>query len=223
MRGTVYPRPARRVVDERTGRERLAPLRAREEWTDPRTGKVVKAGPAGSSWSWSFTTGTRAGGNRRTHSKGGYPTRKAAQAALTEALSAYGKGDKRPLQKAEATPLCEYLTTWLETREGLRPSTRRGYQNVVDGWVRPHIGKVPLRDLGPGDLTGLYSTLRESGARRDKAARATVDPAGAHGVADGASRRGRGRPDRLQPGRADSAAAAAEAPGREAGRQVLVA
>jgi integrase len=152
-------------VDERTGRERLAPMKAWEVWTDPRTGKVVKAGRNGSTWTWSFTTGTKAAGNRRTHSKGGYATRKAAQAALTEALAAYGRGDTRPLMKPDATPLNEYLCGWLETREGLRTTTRRSYQNVIDAWIRPWVGEVPLRDPGPDDLTHLYQDLRERGGR----------------------------------------------------------
>lgn len=167
MRGTVHPRPAKRVDGK------LAPMRANETWTDPDTGKVVTAGPNGSTWSWSFTTGSRGAGNRRTHTKGGYRTRKLAQAALTDALAAYGKGDDRPVMRADATPVGDYLVEWLaglpradeNGRGGRRASTVDGYRAVIDRWLRPHIGRVPLRDLTARDLTDLYSTLRASGAR----------------------------------------------------------
>jgi integrase len=70
--------------------------------------------------------------------------------------------------RPEATPLGDYLTDWLATREGLRPSTRGSYENVIEAWIRPHIGRIPLRDLSSDDLTRLYATLRENGARRGK-------------------------------------------------------
>ena len=60
MRGSVYPRPARRVVKaDKRGRERvvLEPLGPNEEWTDPRTGRTVKSGPKGSRWTWQLSVG----------------------------------------------------------------------------------------------------------------------------------------------------------------------
>ena len=47
----------------------------------------MKAGPAGSTWTWQITTGTKKAGNRRHYSKGGYSMRKDAETALTEHAS----------------------------------------------------------------------------------------------------------------------------------------
>ena len=70
--GTVYPRPHKWVLNKKSRRYK-APLRPNEEWTDPDTGKTARAGPNGSTWSWSLTTGRRGDGTRRTHNRGGYP------------------------------------------------------------------------------------------------------------------------------------------------------
>jgi integrase len=118
-------------------------------------------------WAWSFTTGSRAAGTRRTHQRGGYATKGAANAALTEARAAYGKGDSRPLQKPTATPTGEYLKGWLAGLPLERASTRRAYLTVIDVWSKP-VHRVPLKDLGPDDLLGLYAGMRESGGRGGK-------------------------------------------------------
>jgi integrase len=118
-------------------------------------------------WSWSFTTGSRAAGSRRTHQRGGYTTKKAAQAALTEALAAYGKGDRRPTMRPVAVPTGDYLKGWLAGLPLGRATTRASYRTVVDVWTKP-VHKIPLKDLGADDLLGLYARLRESGSRTGK-------------------------------------------------------
>ena len=116
-------------------------------------------------WSWSFTIGTRKAGNRRTFSKGGYATRKEANAALTQALAAYqGKGDRRPLMKPTDMVTGEYLRQWLDGLQLERETTRRSYATVVDRWTKK-IHRIPLKDLGPEDLLDLYQELREFGGR----------------------------------------------------------
>lgn len=42
MPGTVTPRPAKNVTDKQ-GRTRKAPLKPNESWTNPATGRTVKA------------------------------------------------------------------------------------------------------------------------------------------------------------------------------------
>jgi integrase len=178
VKGVVFPRPHKWVTDGR-GRRRKAPLRPSETWIDPETGRTVKAGPSGSTWTWQITTGSKKAGTRRHHSKGGYPTRKAAEADLAEALAALGKGDHRPLMRPEVTPLGDYLADWLAGRDDLKPSSRRGYSNTITAWIAPrdergdyrpapYLGAVPLRDLGPDQFTRLFAHLREGGARRGK-------------------------------------------------------
>jgi integrase len=132
-------------------------------------GSVYKRG---STWTWQFTVGSVKAGNRRTVSRGGYPTKKAASLDLADALARLGKGDKRVLVKASSTPLAEYLAGWLEgQRHRLKPSTIGGYENVTRSWIVPHIGEVRLVDIDWQVLTRLYDDLRAHGGRPAKAAR----------------------------------------------------
>ncbi len=55
-------------------------------------------------------------------------------------------------------------TRWLPTREGrLRPTTSFRYGKMIDRYVLPHIGRVPLRGLTVTHLEDLYAHLRRSG------------------------------------------------------------
>jgi integrase len=171
MKGTIYPRPAKRVTDKK-GRERLAPLRPGEEWTDPTTGRTVKAGPSGSTWSYQLTTGTKRTG-RKHHSRGGFATRKACEAALAEVVAALGRGDRRPLVKRTDQTVGEHLDEWLaqcqvRARRPLKPSTAAGYGNAIKVWIKPHIGDVPLADLDRDHLVALYAKLRDRGGKGRK-------------------------------------------------------
>jgi integrase len=131
-------------------------------------GSVYKRG---STWTWQFTVGTYKAGN--TVSRGGYPTKKAAALDLADTLASFGKGDKRVLVKASRQTLAEYLAGWVEgQRHRLKASTIDGYENIVNLWVSPYIGDVPLADLDWQVLTKLYDRLRREGGRPSMTARA---------------------------------------------------
>ena len=183
MAGSVYPRPSKWTVDKR-GQRRKAPLRPNEVWTDPDTGKTVKAGPNGSTWTWTLTTGRRADGTRRTTTRGGYRTRKEATTALTAATAAHETGDDRALAKAEQQPVGDYLAGWLAARaavpagedNSIKPTTVDQYGNALEHWVAPKdadgrwrplpwLGAIPLSKLSGDHLTALYNHLRRAGSR----------------------------------------------------------
>jgi integrase len=55
-------------------------------------------------------------------------------------------------------------TRWLPTRQDrLRPTTAFRYEHMIDRYVLPHIGRVPLRSLTITHLEYLYAHLRRSG------------------------------------------------------------
>jgi hypothetical protein len=130
-------------------------------------------------WAWSFTTGSwgprdpvtkrRDRGTRRTHSKGGYATERAAKKALAEATVAYGRGDKRPVQKAVDTPTGQYLAEWLAALPLERRTTPTG---VPDRRRRldpadppdPAEGSQPRRPARP-----VQAAARDRQARRQAA------------------------------------------------------
>ena len=145
MKGTIWPRPYEK---------------------DPKTGarKPVK----GSTWTWQFAV-PKAGGGRRQLSKGGYRTKREAEAALAEALADYGQAPGADRAEPSKMALSAYLRDeWLPTLHGLKPSTRKGYEDLVNAYVIPHLGDVRLCDLTAGQVAKLYERLRTSGRVRDR-------------------------------------------------------
>ncbi len=61
--------------------------------------------------------------------------------------------------------LGEWLGTWLETykRGKLRPTTLANYSTAIRAYVLPALGSVPLRQLTPAALQGLYNALSARG------------------------------------------------------------
>lgn len=172
MKGTVTPRPSKKVVDKRTGKLRTAPLRPYEEWTDPKTGKTVRAGAEGSTWTWRFC----ASSSRRHHSEGGFATKVECEEALAKAIIDLGHGDTRALAKPEARPVGDYLFDWIDARTGLKPSTEKSYRDAIRVWIAPrddkdryrlapYLGELPLQSLTEDHLTRLYAHLKRQGGR----------------------------------------------------------
>jgi integrase len=83
----------------------------------------------------------------------------AAARALADALPSA----RRP--SARGVTVSRYLCTrWLPTRQDrLRPTTAFRYEKMIDRYVLPHIGRVPLRSLTITHLEELYARLRRSG------------------------------------------------------------
>jgi integrase len=187
MKGTVVPRPAKYVM--RRGTLVAAPLRPYEEWTNPNTGKTIRAGAGGSTWTWRISTGSRVAGNRRYYAKGGYATKKLCEDALARAMADLGKGDMRPLAKPETVLTGDYLHRWLNARDNLKPSTRAGYHDAIRCWIAPrqpdskyrptpYLGAILLADIGPDQLETLFRALRAHGGRITKAEREAAEAEG---------------------------------------------
>jgi len=141
MKGTVFPRPS--VKHPKTGAKR-----------------PVK----GSTWTYVFSVPN--GDRMRQISKGGFATRKACEAALAERLTEYGQGGEDRGEPSKMS-LRSYLEgEWLPTLRELKPSTRKGYADLVAAYIAPHLGDVRLCDLTAGRIVSFYEKLRTSGRRR---------------------------------------------------------
>lgn len=118
----------------------------------------------GSTWTY-YVYVVAGDGRRRQVSKGGFQTRKEAEAARIAALGSLQKGTwVRP----ERVTVREFLEEeWLPTQAPptLEESTYRSYKRNVRLHVVPHIGGIALQQLTPLDLTAMYRTLLESGRR----------------------------------------------------------
>jgi integrase len=97
--------------------------------------------------------------------KGGYRTRKVAQAALTELLATIDAGT---FVAPSRLTLGRYLDDWLVglATAGRRPSTIDRYGRMVGTYVSPRIGDVPLQQLSALELDRLYATLATEGRER---------------------------------------------------------
>src|SRR5262245_65962767 len=55
----------------------------------------------------------------------------------------------------------EYYESWIEDKRPpkVRPAQARDYRRHIEGYVLPHLGKVPISTLLPRDMTGLQDVL----------------------------------------------------------------
>jgi integrase len=119
-------------------------------------------GKSGEDFAWearwfSIDPGT---GRRRAHSKGGFGTRKDAEAHLAQVLAKLPDGSWRPEIRVTVRQLLE--DHWLPTQasRGLRASTLDHYRRAVDAYLVPRLGARTVSALTPGDLAKLVEALR---------------------------------------------------------------
>ncbi|MGH8950464.1 MAG: tyrosine-type recombinase/integrase [Acidimicrobiia bacterium] len=131
----------------------------------PRAQRACRS--TGSTWTY-YVYVTGGDGCRRQVSKGGFPTRREAEAARVEALASLRAGTwVRP----ERVTVREFLEEeWLPSQQPptLEESTYRSYARYVRLHVVPYIGGIPLQQLTPMELNGMYRKLLEEGRRQPK-------------------------------------------------------
>jgi len=62
-------------------------------------------------------------------------------------------------------PFGEWLTFWYEkfSKPNVRPNTRRGYERLMETYIRPKLGQVPLNKLTAGDIQQLCVWMKTDG------------------------------------------------------------
>jgi integrase len=115
---------------------------------------------------------------RRQQFRGGFRTKREAQRALIDALSALNKGDYvEPTRQS----VLDYLQDdWLPSRQP-KPGGGRGhrgqlgigtwheYRGLIRNYIAPRIGAISLQRLTAADLGRLYDELEHSGGRGGRA------------------------------------------------------
>lgn len=106
-------------------------------------------------------------GARRRQSKRSFATKKEAQLALAELVSAH---ERQSFVARSDVTLEQYATTWLEglATQGRKLSTIRGYRTNLKNYILPNLGTWQLQDLRPTDLDQLYAKLLKDGGLRCK-------------------------------------------------------
>src|SRR4051794_26637910 len=108
----------------------------------------------GGTWSCFWKIETATGWKQR--SKGGFVTKREAQAHLTKTLAAFQSGTFADPSKLT---LREYLVNrWLPIkRDALRPSTYDSYRRNIELHILPALGHVRLQQLTPDQLDRFYA------------------------------------------------------------------
>jgi site-specific recombinase XerD len=75
-----------------------------------------------------------------------------------------------------AITVAEYLTMWLDRRDGLAEHTMRSYADHIRLYLIPHLGQVPLQDLREHHVEAMFAALRARNTDIVKA-RDSTDPA----------------------------------------------
>lgn len=118
----------------------------------------------GKAWAYVVDVGRDpATGRRLQQTKGGFGTRKEAEAALRETLTAVAQGTH--VARSPVT-VSEYLKDWLTTvKPRLRETTWYSYSLAVDRMVAV-VGAARLQDLAPLQIERMYVRLLEGGGAR---------------------------------------------------------
>ncbi len=114
-------------------------------------------------WYIRFSVGS--GAARRHVTRRGFPNRKTADKALSEALTAVGRGDMASLTAPSSITIEAYLGSWLESRSGLKQSTQDSYRTIIKGWIVPQLGQLPLKSLTGARIARWHNDLAASGGR----------------------------------------------------------
>lgn len=101
-------------------------------------------------------------GARVQRSKGGFKTKREAQAHLNLVLGKVQDGSWRPEQPLTVRELLEEHWLPAQRTRGLRPATLEQYRHVVAHWIVPHVGGVRVATLKPATVTKLSDQLATS-------------------------------------------------------------
>ena len=110
------------------------------------------------SWSFALEQPTM-GGRRSTLRRSGFPTRKAAQAALDKLAERQHNG----ITTDDRETVADYLTAWLPTRRNLKPTTVSLYRSYIDNDLIPALGSAPLEKLSHVHVARLTADLEAAG------------------------------------------------------------
>ena len=100
-------------------------------------------------------------------SKGGFRTKREAQAHLTETLAKVQDGSYSEPADPRMTVSTYIKQQWLPSLD-VRPSTADQYKHAAEAWVLPHVGGERLAGLTPAHVKTMLTTLAASGRKDGK-------------------------------------------------------
>lgn len=123
------------------------------------TGGVRKRG---STWSYYFDLGT-IDGKRKKKEKGGFRTKKEAEAALAKAINELNTTGQ--VFEASSITVAEYFDYWYDNycSMNLKLGTMRQYRMTIDNHIKPSLGQYRLKALQPAVLQQYINDLKKQG------------------------------------------------------------
>ena len=119
----------------------------------------------GKTWSYYFDMGT-VNGQRKKKEKGGFSTKKEAEAALAEALTEYNSSGLtfEPVD----TTVSDYLDLWYDQycRMNLKYNTQIDYLAVIKNHLKPQFGHYRLKSLSAAAIQTYINDLKVRGLAR---------------------------------------------------------
>src|SRR6516225_5592627 len=130
------------------------------------TGHIRQRTPG--SWELRYTLGTDpASGTRRTATTTVRGNRRAAEKELRRLLRTLDTGEHVDPSRMTVR---QWLTTWLATvREEVAPKSYERYAEIVENFLTPALGNLPLVKLAPSHIQEGYNTWASGGRRDGKA------------------------------------------------------
>lgn len=119
----------------------------------------------GSTWSYYFDAG-KIDGKRQRKEKGGFATKKDAEAALAVALAQYN-GSGQVFEPSSMT-LADYLDEWFEiyVRINLKYNSQLDYNRMIENHLKPALGKYRLKALNAATIQAYVNGLKVRGFAR---------------------------------------------------------
>ena len=116
----------------------------------------------GTTWSYYFDLG-KVGGKRQKKEKGGFKTKKEAEAALAKAISEYNHAGMI-FEPSEIT-VSDFLDQWYELycKPNLKYNTQLGYLRIIEGHLKPEFGVYRIKALTSAILQEYANSLKMNG------------------------------------------------------------
>ena len=116
----------------------------------------------GSTWSYYFDLG-KVDGKRKKKEKGGFRTKKEAEAALAAAINEYNNAGAI-FEPTEIT-VSDYLDQWydLYCKPNLKYNTQVGYLRIMEGHLKPKFGQYRLKAITSAVLQEYANDLKMNG------------------------------------------------------------
>ena len=116
----------------------------------------------GKTWSYYFDAAP-VGGKRKKIEKGGFRTKKEAEAALAKALAEYDSSGQ--IFEPSSISVADYLDFWYKNYcvPNLAENTLRDYKNKLENHLKPHFGQYHLKSLQAASIQEYINDIKKNG------------------------------------------------------------